>query len=179
MSSDVISCGYCKHSFPDSCTSCPHCARPQLFPNVAKATNPAEATKLESKFEERKLACESDGRAKEFTDFFNAASGSHALFACPLLKLHREIAGETEIFETYYQLEALRLRATAPKSLDWEKIRPQAEAELLGSDKNKENLHYACLSLDWESLRWAGHLAKAIEQLKASSEDGLPTLAGL
>jgi hypothetical protein len=109
------------------------------------------------------LACQSDGREKEFNDFFNAASTSHALFACPLLKLHREIAGETEIFETYYQLEALRLRATVPKSLDWEKIRPQAEAELLGSDKNKEYLHYACLSLDWEGLMSFGD---CIVQLK-------------
>ncbi|QDV26049.1 hypothetical protein [Aureliella helgolandensis] len=31
--------------------------------------------------------------------------------------------------------------------------------------------------VDWSG--WAGHLAKAIQQLKDASEDGLPTLAGL
>jgi len=163
MSSDVISCGYCKHLFPDSLTSCPHCAQPQLFPNVAKSTNPAELKKLDAKLEKQKLACDSRGTAKEFTDFLDAASASHALFACPLLKLHREIAGESEIFETFYQLEALRLRTTAPKTLDWGKIRPQAETELLGSDKNKENLHYACLSLDWESLTSYGDCIVQLE----------------
>lgn len=87
-----------------------------------------------------------------FERFFELASRSHALFACPLLKLHRELASGSEIFETYYQLEELRLRSTVPKLLDWEKLRPQAEIELMGSNRNIEKLHYACLSLDWGSL---------------------------
>jgi hypothetical protein len=79
------------------------------------------------------------------------------LFACDLQRLQREIASGTDIIETYYQLEELRLRATLPKNYDWDKLRPQAEIELLGSHHNIENLHYACLSLDWNSLTSYGN----------------------
>lgn len=164
MSSNALICSYCSNPFPDSRTSCPHCARPQLFPNVAKATNEAERDKLNAKFEQTKQSCQADGRAREFEDFYTQTGASQALFACSTTKLHREISSETEIFETYYQLEALRLRSSAPKSLDWEKLRPQAESELLGSNKNIENLHYACLSMDWSSLSSYGECVVKLKE---------------
>jgi hypothetical protein len=85
-----------------------------------------------------------------------------------LLKLHREIAAGTDIIETYYQLEELRLRATAHPDLDWDKLRPQAEIELLGSHQNIERLHYACLSLDWESLVSYGDCLVRLDESKIS-----------
>lgn len=152
MSDGQLTCTFCSHSFPDTRTQCPHCAQPQIFPNVTRASLAEERDKLESRYELAKQSCLDDGQDDEFARFEAAAAKSHALFACPLLKLHREIASGTEIFETYYQLEALRLRSTAAKELDWQKLRPQAETELLGSESHIENLHYASLSLDWESL---------------------------
>lgn len=153
MSSEQLTCAYCDNTFPNSRTSCPHCARPQLFPNVSNATSTSERAKLDARFAEAKSRCDADNRSDEFERFREATSNSQALFTCTLEKLHRELATGTEVFETYYQLEELRLRETAPiRLLDWEKLRPQAEIELLGSHNNIERLHYACLSLDWNSL---------------------------
>lgn len=152
MSSEQLTCTYCGNTFPNSRTNCPHCAQPQLFPNVSNAASTNEKRKLDERFDSQKQKCDADDRSDEFERFFTAVGSSHALFACPLQKLHREVASGTEVFETYYQLEELRLRATAHKDLDWDKLRPQAETELLGSHHNIEQLHYACLSLDWDSL---------------------------
>ena len=152
MSSEQIDCDLCNNQFPDTRTHCPHCGRPQIFPNVTAARRKEEVEKLARRFQETKDECAADGRAGVFARFLNAANASHALFNCELGRLHREIASETDIWETYYQLEALRLRSSAPKSLDWAKLRPQAEIELLGSQDHVKKLHYACLSVDGGGL---------------------------
>ncbi|WP_237226380.1 hypothetical protein [Rubinisphaera sp. JC750] len=156
MSSDVLTCDYCGYTFSDSRTVCPHCAQPQLFPNVSKATSEKEKDKLNSAFETKRQQCVDDDRGDEFSQFYNAVASSHALFACSLQKLHREVASGTEVFETYYQIAELRVQVTAPAQLDWDKLRPQAEIELLGTHQNIDKLHYACLSLDWGSLTGYG-----------------------
>ena len=152
MGSEQLTCEHCGNTFPDSRNNCPHCAKPQIFPNVSKANSVLHKSRLDERFNRKRQECEADGRADVFERFQTAAAGSHALFACPLLKLHREVASGTEIFETYYQLEELRLRGTLFGQLDWERLRPQAEIELLGSHHHIENLHYACLSIDWDAL---------------------------
>lgn len=163
MSNGQLECAYCKNQFPDTRNNCPHCARPQIFPNVTKATVQIERDKLETRFDSQKKKCEAGGRDDEFARFEKATANSHALFACPLLRLHREIASGTDIFETYYQLEELRLRSSKPSSLDWEALRPQTEIQLLGSKTHIKQLHYACLSLDWESLSNYGDCVVKLE----------------
>lgn len=152
MSSTQLTCESCGQSFPNSRTSCPHCARPQLFPNVSNAGGPAEKRKLDERFSKAKARCDAEDRGAEFERFRTVAAGSHALFNCALERLHREIASGTDIIETYYQLEELRLRVTGHPDLDWDKLRPQAEIALLGSHHHIERLHYACLSLTWDGL---------------------------
>jgi hypothetical protein len=70
------------------------------------------------------------------------------VFNCPLLRLHRAIASGTDVIETYHDLERLRIRTERPKGHDWQKLRPQAEIELLGSAQHLDKLHYAVLTLD-------------------------------
>ena len=168
MSSGQIDCQFCNNPFPDTRTHCPHCGRPQIFPNVTAAMREGEVAKLDRRFQEKQAECAADGREDVFERFRNAASSAHALFACTLERLHREIASGTDIWETYYQLEELRLRSSAPKSLDWAKLRPQAEIELLGSHQHIEQLHYACLSIDWASLTSYGEcVVKLADQMIA------------
>ncbi len=90
--------------------------------------------------------------------FAVACQSSVAVFACPVLKLHRAIASTTDIFETYYDLERLKLRADTPANepFDWARLRPQAEIELLGDHHNIDKLHYACLSIDGHGLESYG-----------------------
>jgi hypothetical protein len=68
------------------------------------------------------------------------------------MKLFREIASGTDLFETYHDLERLRIRSERPAGHNWQKLRPQAEIELLGSDQHQDKLHYAALSLDGVGL---------------------------
>lgn len=85
-------------------------------------------------------------------EFEQSCEKSHAVFNCPLSKLHREISSGTDVFETYYDLERLRLRSETPSTFNWAKLRPQAEIELLGNEKHINQLHYAALSLDGRGL---------------------------
>jgi len=71
---------------------------------------------------------------------------------CDLLRLHRQIASGSEVFAPYYDLERLRLRTSTSSDLNYEKLRPQAEIELLGNEKHIGLIHYACLSLDGQGL---------------------------
>jgi hypothetical protein len=105
-----------------------------------------------SKLQQRYEAAHSDSIARGcgllFEELEKACATSVAVFNCSVIRLFREVATECEVFETYYKLERLRLRFEAPGDPDWQKRRPQAEFELLGSDEHKEQLHYAALSID-------------------------------
>ncbi len=161
MSVPTRICVHCSLEMPVSRTNCPHCGLPSFFPNVDLAKTPEERQKLARRVQSslqrlKEKAAEHIGRS-----FISACRNSVAVFACTLLKLHREIAATTEIFETYYDLERLRLRAAAPRGtvLDWAKLRPQAEIELLGSHHHIDQIHYACLTLNGQGLDSYGDCA--------------------
>lgn len=151
-------CPGCSNEMPISRTTCPHCGRPQFFPNVDLAETPDEREKLRAKYD----AVMMNSTLRHVDDivrsFERACESSVAVFACPILKLHRAIASSTDIFETYYDLERLKLRADTPAgvSFDWARLRPQAEIELLGDHHNIDKLHYACLSLNGDGLESYG-----------------------
>ena len=44
-------CRDCSHSIPEDWTFCPHCGRPQLFPNVIIAERDDQRAVLESRFQ--------------------------------------------------------------------------------------------------------------------------------
>ncbi len=50
----------------------------------------------------------------------------------------------------------LRIRSETPDGLNWEKLRPQAEIELLGSDQHKDLLSYSLLSIFGDGLSTYG-----------------------
>ncbi len=143
---------------PISRTTCPHCGRPQFFPNVDLAETPDERKKLQAKYDAAMMNAKLRGVDDVVRSFESVCESSIAVFACPILKLHRAIASSTDIFETYYDLERLKLRADTPAdvSFDWARLRPQAEIELLGNHHNIDKLHYACLSLNGDGLESYG-----------------------
>lgn len=143
---------------PLSRETCPHCGRGLFFPNVDLAETAEERRKLQERYDaamQKAIDRRADGVAGSFE---SACKSSMAVFACPVLKLHRAIASSTDIFETYYDLERLKLRADTPAdvSFDWARLRPQAEIELLGDHHNIDKLHYACLTLNGDGLESYG-----------------------
>jgi len=145
-------CGECDNDMPVSRLTCPHCGRPQFFPNVDLAKIEPESRKLSEAHARARDDCDKRGCLARFDEFEAICAESSALFNCSLQKLHREVGTGTDLFENYQDLERLRLRTTAPDGFDWAKLRPQAEIELLGSEAHLNQLHYACLSIDGNGL---------------------------
>jgi hypothetical protein len=145
-------CDFCGCGLPLDRTQCPHCARPQLFPNVRLAEREDERRKLLDRYQEAQTDCQRRGCKNNLTEFERACDASLAAFNCSTLKLFRAIASGTDLFETYHDLERRRICLERPAEHDWRKLRPQAEIELLGSDQHMDKLHYAALSLDGGGL---------------------------
>ena len=133
---------------PITRTSCPHCGRPQFFPNVDLSKDSAEKQKLESRYEAAIAKSKQRGCEEIVNQFTTACNRAVAVFVCTLQRLHRGVASGTELYETYHQLEQLRLRTSTAGDYDWARLRPQAEIELLGSHEHLDKIHYACLSID-------------------------------
>ena len=152
-------CSFCNQRFPLDRTQCPHCAQPQLFPNVGRAELQEEKQKLNMRYNRAKRNSEDSSCEVAFNEFERACNSSVAVFKCSTLKLFRAIATGTDLFETFHDLESLRIRLERPSEHDWQKLRPQAEIELLGTHHHLDKLHYAALSLDGEGLDSYGDCA--------------------
>jgi len=149
-------CSHCKCKMAISRQTCPHCGLPSFFPNVDLANDPAERKKLRDKYVAALDDCNGKGTNEIASHFEQACKRSKAVFALNVKKLHREIASITDIFETYYDLERLKNRTEDETGLDWARLRPQAEIELLGDHRNIDQIHYASLSLEGHFLEHYG-----------------------
>ncbi len=154
--SHIRCCDDCGNDMPMARTHCPHCGRPQYFPNVDLAKTSGEKAKLQARYEATMTDAERCGCKDNVNKFTAACAGAAAVFACGLQRLHREVASGTDIYETYNHLQRLRLRTSPPETLDWARLRPQAEIELLGSHEHLDKIHYACLSIDGVGLNSYG-----------------------
>lgn len=155
--SQAQACGYCKFEFPLDKEHCPHCALPSLFPNVTLAKQPQEFQKLDRRYREALGAADTRGCRAVVDQFTNECRNTTAVMRCELMRLHLQIASGSEIFAPYYDLERLRLRSSVSNGFNYEKLRPQAEIELLGNEKHVGLIHYACLSLDGQGLSSYGN----------------------
>lgn len=119
---------------------------------------------LLAKYDEAQRECCERGCENVLASFEKACAKSFAVVNCPLLKLHRELASGTDVFETYYYLERLRIRWERPVGPNWAKLRPQAEVELLGTHQHLDQLHYAALSLDGTGLKGYGECTVTLRE---------------
>ena len=176
--SPVQKCAECGFDFPLARPDCPHCARPSLFPNVKLAQQTQETDKLEKRYKAALADAASRGCSSIADEFDTECKSSSAICRYPVERLHRHIASGTDLFAGYYELEQLRLRMSAPSGFDWERLRPQAEIELLGNSAhiNENQIHYACLSIDGEGLNTYGdcilQLSEPMIAHRASCFDG-------
>lgn len=152
----VQACNDCGLQFPLTRTVCPHCARPALFPNVRLAQQKSETRKLNQRYNDAIADAANRGCDSVVNQFDDDCKSSSAVCRYGVARLHRQFASGTELFAGYYDLERLRLRVDTPSGFDWEKLRPQAEVEMLGNSLHIDQIHYACLSLDGEGMSTYG-----------------------
>jgi len=149
---DAAVCSFCNRRFSLSRTQCPHCAQPQPFPNVRLAEQEVEHRKLRDRYEQAWKDSRRRGLEKIVAEFESVCGASLAVCNCSVTKLFREIATGNDIFECYHDLERLRVRSERPVGYGFQRLRPQAENELMGSEQHLDKLHYAALSLDGSGL---------------------------
>ena len=149
---DDSECEDCHLLISRDSTHCPHCGRPQLFPNVRYALRESEIRKLNERYELAARECIDRNCEEVLNNFQEKCAESRAVFGCRLLMLFRQVSSGTDVFETFHDTERLMIRSSRPSDHDWLKLRPQTESELLGSGKHLDKLHYACVSIDGRGI---------------------------
>lgn len=118
------------------------------------AAAPGEVAALQRRYDDAIRAAESRGCKDKLLGFEAAvASGSKAVFACPLTKLMPLATGQQDLYAPYYKLAELRLPKGPPRggAPNWDVIRPVVETALFG-DEFKKQIHFAALTLDGRGL---------------------------
>ncbi|HEX3151520.1 MAG TPA: hypothetical protein VHR66_25815 [Gemmataceae bacterium] len=146
-------CKECGVKFPEDRTTCPHCGRPQLFPNVVRANRAEERDGLDRRYAAALQAAEMAGCRDKVDAFEKACVQSEAMLCCRLEKLLAVAKGERDLFANFYDLLSLRFqkppRASEP---NWDSLRPITEIALLDSDRHYNRIHYANLTLNGRGL---------------------------
>jgi hypothetical protein len=136
----------------------------------------AELEKLAQRFEQAQHDCATRGCLPVLEAFIEACNQSDAVFNVTVERLHRETSTGTDIYESFYDMERLRCLACLDSDFELKLLRSQAEIQLLGSDRNKDQIHYACTSLNGVSLASYGEctvtLAESMIAHRASCFEG-------
>jgi len=146
-------CTECRVDFSQDRTHCPHCGRPQIFPNVVCALQSVERQELDRRYTVAIQQADREGRRAQVDAFERACQNSQAVLCCKLEKLLPVAKGERDLFAKFYDLLSLRfIHEPRPGEPDWNRLRPITEIALLGSERNHKDLHYGALTLDGHGL---------------------------
>ena len=145
---DSVPCPHCTNDIPQSAERCPHCAEPGYFWNVISASDSAERTALQTRYDDAKADAVSRNADVGVQDFELALDHSAAVLARSESEVLRLATSTRQLYTTYYkQIEAgLRL----PDGDDWDLVRQLADTVLFPA--YRENIRFAALSLDGVGL---------------------------
>lgn len=159
-----VSCEFCSVAFSIARTACPHCGRPQRFPNVMAARDVRHTAALQQQYDSARDSVR--GKLdREFADLERDASGAQAVLSARPEKLEPLIQRNNGILPNYWDLQDLS--STSPdgnSGPDWHNLRQKAEIELVESAEHRERLHYAALSLDGTGLPNYGECAIVLRE---------------
>jgi len=145
-------CDDCKLEYCTSRTSCPHCGRPQRFPNVMAARDGRHKEALQEQYKLAKSQI-SSSQTQALDDLEKLAAKSLAVLCCNPDKLEPMIQRQFDLLPNYWDLHDLRASAShGSGESNWHQLRQKAEIELVDSAEHRERLHYAALSLDGTGL---------------------------
>jgi hypothetical protein len=153
-------CGFCTYEVPLERTTCPHCARPALYPNVRAAELAVERQALADRY--RAALQDSDTRGcRPVVEAFEVETGkSKAVIARSLEEADRLASSDQQLYSTYYrQIEAeLRL----PDGSKWDKLRRLADAALFS--EGARDVRFAALALDGSGLPGYGECSLVLRE---------------
>jgi len=148
-----VPCDYCTIDYATSRTACPHCGRPQRFPNVMAARDSRHTDALNDQYAAASQRVAGSSLDREFADLEQLASGSQAVLCARPEKLEPLMQKQFDLLPNYWDLQDLRSTGSDPNGgPDWHNLRQKAEIELVESAEHRERLHYAALSLDGTGL---------------------------
>lgn len=137
-------CGDCKNHVPTEASTCPHCGRPSLFPNIVIAKD--EQDDLDQRYNAAIEDSRFRGVVSKVLDFESKLEKSRAIINRPLTDIQRLAGGDNEMYATYYQLASIR----SPKGDEWDSRRQSADALFFTSFQRE--IRFASLSLDSTGL---------------------------
>lgn len=146
-------CDHCRFGIPRDWLWCPHCCSQLSSPIVVSARAAEQVEELEKRYQTAVASARSNGAESARKAVESKLDQSKAVLACSLSRLAK-LVNESDVFSNYYDLESLQFlsRNDGADAPDWATLRPQAEIELLGNAKHFKRLHYACLTVNGESL---------------------------
>ncbi len=139
-----IKCEFCPYTFPDSLSSCPHCARPALFPNVSRAERANEREALSNRYQAAVQGAEKRGCEATVQAFEAEAARSESVIARSYAETLRLATADHNLYSTYYQQLESDLRV--PEGSKWDLLRPLTDETLFGN--YKKHVRFGALSLD-------------------------------
>lgn len=141
-------CEFCTYSMSLESRFCPHCGRPQLFPNVERAKIDAEREELEKRYQSALKKAEKQTSAAVVQAFESLLKATQAVMTCRLKDVETLISSDSELFTTYYKLIHVTF---LPGGGEWDQWRQTAEVAIFGV-QNVSEIRFAALSADGAGL---------------------------
>lgn len=138
-----MTCDSCGRPVAGHLTICPHCAHPLGFPNVRAATDPAERTALQSRYDRARADAGTRGAAAA-VDGFEAAvrADSRGVITHPIARVKQLLDSRGGLFQTFYRQVAA---GRVPEENKYDRYRPVVDAMLF--PYYSERIYFAALSL--------------------------------
>jgi hypothetical protein len=138
-------CRYCGNDIPLAWSFCPHCGRPQRFPNVIAAKAPEEQEALLKRYEEavneaKRRRCL--GKIRHFEKLIR--DKARVVIGRPFEEICRLLVSDQNLYSTYYKMIEAGLRL--PTTDGWDIVRRANEEEVFPG--YKEHIRFGNLTLD-------------------------------
>lgn len=147
---DARRCDQCGGSLPRSANTCPHCARPGLFPNVQAAED--DEAELGARYEQALAAATANGSADALSRYRDAVATSLAVMNRGLSDLERLATDDSALYAPYYAVIDAGTRV--PDQDDWDWLRRRADVALFPG--YEDQIMFGALSLDGSGLSHFG-----------------------
>ncbi|MBF8271537.1 MAG: hypothetical protein HW380_642 [Magnetococcales bacterium] len=138
-------CQECSLEIPVYVGSCPHCARPSLFPNVTDAGQPEKRQALAGRYQQACSEASSRGAGGEVHAFAEQVEqNAKVCIARYAWEVKRLVASEHHVYGSFYQEVDAGLRL--PEENSWDSLRKVADQIVL--PHYQKEIRFGCLSLN-------------------------------
>src|SRR5437762_3351306 len=97
-------CPECSFEISLESRFCPHCGRPQRFPNVLRAKVTSEHAALERRYQDALTQCAKQSTLATVQEFETLMKTTQAVMTCRLKDAETLVRSDRELFATFYQL---------------------------------------------------------------------------